>query len=116
LKKYEALMILDTGAKEDSQKDILARVKKDIEQAGGRVEKIEELGPRPFSYVTSKKTSGFYVNVLFQAPEKALKDLTAKFHLDTELYRWQFTEVIPEPKMKPKKKKKLEAAAAAAKA
>ncbi len=105
-------MILDTGAKEESEKDILARVQKDIEQAGGRVETIQKLGPRPFSYKSNQKTSGFYANVLFQAPEKSLKDLTAKFHLDTELFRWQFTEVVPEPKLKKKKaKKKTEVAA-----
>ena len=96
LNKYEALMILDTAGREDAEKDIIDRIQKEIQQAGGKVETVQKMGPKPFARVTQKRTMGSYVNFIFAAPGKAIRELDAKFHLDTDLFRWQFTEPLPE--------------------
>ena len=103
MKKYEGLFILDVVGKEDAEKELIERIQKDIEQAGGRVETVQKMGPKPFARPNSKRASGHYVNVIFDVPPKAMAGLDAKFHLDTEMFRWQISEVIPE---KPRKKKK----------
>lgn len=103
MKKYEGLFILDLAGREEAEKDIIDRIQKDIEQAGGRVETVQKMGSKPFARTTSKSAAGHYVNVIFDAPTKAITALDGKFHLDTEMFRWQITEVIPE---KPRKKKK----------
>lgn len=96
LNKYEVLVILDTAGREDAEKDIIDRVQKDIQQAGGKVETVQKMGPKPFARTTQKRTMGSYVNFIFSAPGKAIRELDAKFHLDTDLFRWQFTEPLPE--------------------
>ena len=94
---------MDVVGKEDAEKELIERIQKDIEQVGGRVETVQKMGPKPFARPNSKRASGHYVNVIFEVPPKAMAGLDAKFHLDTEMFRWQISEVIPE---KPRKKKK----------
>jgi len=96
LNKYEALVILDTVGREDAEKDIIERVQKEIQQAGGRVETVQKMGQKPFARTTRKRSAGRYVNFIYAAPGKAIAELDAKFHLDTDLFRWQFTEPLPE--------------------
>ena len=103
LKKYECLLILDTIGKEEAEKEILDRVQKEIQQAGGKVETVQKMGQKPFARNAKGRSAGSYVNIIFGAPGKVLKDLDAKFHLDTELFRWQFSEFVPEPVRKPRR-------------
>ncbi len=103
MKKYEALFILDVVGREDAEKEIIERIQKEIEQAGGSVETVQKMGQRPFARPTSKRSAGHYVNVIFHAPPKAIAALDAKFHLDADLFRWQITEFIPEPERKPRR-------------
>ena len=96
MKKYEGLFILDIAGREDSEKEIVDRIQKAIENAGGRVETVQRMGTRPFARTSRSRSSGYYVNFIFDAPPKALTELDAKFHLETDLFRWQFTEPVPE--------------------
>jgi small subunit ribosomal protein S6 len=114
LKKYEGLIVLDAALKEETERDLVERIQKEIEQAGGRVETVQKMGQRPFARISNKRSAGHYVNFIFHAPGTALKELDAKFRLDADLYRWQFTEWPKE--YKPKKKKDKPKKAAAAKA
>jgi small subunit ribosomal protein S6 len=103
LNEYEALVILDTAGREDAEKDIIERVQKEIQAAGGKVETVQKMGQKPFARTTRKRSAGSYVNFIFAAPGKAIAELDAKFHLDTDLFRWQFTEPLPEePAREPK--------------
>jgi ribosomal protein S6 len=102
LKKYEGLFIVDTAGKEEAEKEIIDRIQKAIEHAGGHVETVQKMGSRPFARTTQKRSAGNYVNVIFAAPPKAIAELDAKFHLETDVFRWQCTEVVPEPVRKPR--------------
>ena len=103
MKTYEGLFILDTGGKEEVSKELVDKLQKAIEQAGGRVDKVQRMGARPFARDTRKRTQGFYVNFVFDAPSKTIAELDAKLHLETEVFRWQFTEWIEPPVRKPRK-------------
>lgn len=112
MKAYEALFILDTAGKEEVSKELVEKIQKEIEQVGGRVETVQKMGLRSFARATRKRSAGFYVNYLFRAPTTAAAALDAKFHLEPEIFRWQFLEVLP---VKERKKKKKKAAAKTAK-
>jgi ribosomal protein S6 len=104
LNKYEGLFILDASAKEETLKEIVDRIQKDIEQAGGQVETVQKMGQRPLARTTAKQSAGYYVNYIFNAPTKAIAELDAKFHLATDVYRWQFTLAPAEqPERKPRR-------------
>ena len=96
MNKYEGLFILDIADKEDVEKDLIERIQKIIQQAGGRVETVQRMGPRPFARNSRQRISGHYVNFIFQAPPQAIAELNAKLHLETEVFRWHFALAAPE--------------------
>ena len=115
MNNYEGLFILDASVKEEDLKATIERIQKDIEQAGGRVDNVVQLGQRPLARTTVKWSSGFYVNVVFSAPTTVVTELNAKLKLDAAVYRWQFTRAIEETaKQKAKRLKKKEKAGARA--
>ena len=105
MKTYEGLFILDTAGKEEVSKELVDKIQKEIEHAGGRVAKVQRMGARPFARDTRERSSGYYVNFIFDAPPTAIAELDAKLHLETEAFRWQFTEAEPEPP--PRKPRRL---------
>ena len=105
MKTYEGLFILDTGGKEEPPKELVDKLQKNIEHAGGRVDKVQRMGVRPFARDTRNRTSGYYVNFVFDAPSTAIAELDAKLHLETEVFRWEFSVAPPEPP--PRKPRKI---------
>jgi ribosomal protein S6 len=103
-------LIVDVIGREEAEKDIIDRVQKEIEQVGGFVETVQKMGAKPFARATSKRSAGHYINIIFRAPPQAIAALDAKFHLDTDLFRWQFT-VREEEKARPARKPRKTAAA-----
>jgi ribosomal protein S6 len=109
LNKYEGLFILQSAAtsKEEQVKEAVEKVQNIIEQAGGRVATVQKMGQRPFAREGGKQGMGFYVNYIFLAPPAAIAELDARFHLDPDVFRWQFTRAQPprrEAKRKPRQK------------
>jgi small subunit ribosomal protein S6 len=97
LKTYEGLFIVDTAGKEEVSNELVNKIQKSIEHAGGRVDKVQRMGIRPFARDTRKRTSGYYLNFIFDAPPKAIAELDAKLHLESEVFRWLFSVAPPEP-------------------
>ena len=99
MKKYEGLFILNTAGKEEGIKEIIDRISDEISKAGGKVETVQKMDKRPFSRVADKKhTTGFYVNVIFEADPKSVAGLKTRFGLNDEVFRVMFTEA-PAPKL-----------------
>ena len=103
MKRYEGLFILNTAAKEEGIKDIIDHISNDITAAGGKVETVQKMDKRPFSRVADKKyTSGFYVNVIFEAGPTAVTQLRQKFALHNDVFRVLFSSApaVAEPATK----------------
>jgi ribosomal protein S6 len=99
VKKYEGLFILNTAGKEEGVKEVIDRISAEITNAGGKVETVQKMDKRPFSRVADKKwTSGFFVNVIFEAAPKSLAALKVRFGLNDEVFRVMFTDA-PAPKL-----------------
>ena len=98
MKRYEALFILNTAAKEEGIKDIIDKISAEISAGGGKVETVQKMDKKNFTRIADKKfTSGFYVNVIFESKPDALASLRNRFALNDEVFRALFT-VAPEPK------------------
>ncbi len=91
--RYECLMILDTGGKDDALQGIVERLQKDYESEGAKVEQVQRMDRRNFSYVAGKLSSGYYVNFVFEAQPDAIDKLKAKFRLDKEVYRQHYQKL-----------------------
>lgn len=93
MKRYEGLFVLNTTGKEEGIKEIIDHISADITAAGGKIETVQKMDKRPFSRVADKKfTSGFYVNVIFEAPSNAIVQLNQKVKLNDDVFRVMFTE------------------------
>ena len=93
MKRYEGLFILNSAGKEEGIKDIIDKVSADINAAGGKIETVQKMDKRAFARVADKKfSSGFYVNVIFEAPAPAIAQLSHKFEMNDDVFRVLFTE------------------------
>ena len=96
VKRYEGLFILNPPAKEDGVKEIMDKLQKEIEKAGGKVETTQKMDKKSFVRVADKKHSaGFYVNFIFEAPEAAIDAIRAHLRMDDDVFRVLFTVAPP---------------------
>lgn len=96
MKRYEGLFILNAPAKEDGVKEIMDKLQKEIEKAGGKVETTQKMDKKSFARVADKKYSGgFYVNFIFEAPETAVDAIRAHLRMDEDVFRVLFTVAPP---------------------
>src|SRR5437763_15250705 len=102
-RRYEALLVLNTQAKEDNVKEMIERLESEFEKEGAKVEQVQKMDKRHFSYVAGPLDSGFYVNFVFRAEPQLITKLRSKFKLDPEVYRQNYQR-LPENKEKAPKK------------
>ncbi len=107
MKRYEGLFILNTAGKEEGVTDLIEKLRTDINAAGGKVETVQKMDKRPFARVADKKhSSGFYLNVIFEAAPAAIAPLRAKFALNADVFRVSFTNAptpVPDKAQKAQK-------------
>ncbi|MBI5800283.1 MAG: 30S ribosomal protein S6 [Verrucomicrobia bacterium] len=97
MKRYEGLFILNTVGKEEGVTELIEKVRAEINAAGGKVETVQKMDKRPFSRVADKKhSSGFYMNVIFEALPAAIAPMRAKLALNADVFRVSFT-LAPAP-------------------
>jgi small subunit ribosomal protein S6 len=102
-RRYEALLVLNTQAKEDTVREIIHRLESEFQKEGAQIEQVQKMDRRQFSYVSGPLDSGYYVNFVFNADPGLVVKLRAKFKLDPEIYRQNYQR-LPEKKEKPAKK------------
>ncbi|MDD2710129.1 MAG: 30S ribosomal protein S6 [Verrucomicrobiae bacterium] len=89
-KSYEGLFILNTAGREESSKDIIEKLEKEIQGFGGKSSKVERMDKRPFARIAHKVESGYYVNIVFDIEPAKLPALRAKLKLEDDVFRMLF--------------------------
>ena len=92
-KRYEALMVINTQGTEDSVKEIVDRLETEFEKEGARIEQVQKMDRRQFSYVAGPLDAGYYVNFVFEADPQLVTKLRSKFKLDPEVYRQHYQQL-----------------------
>jgi ribosomal protein S6 len=103
--RYEGLLVLNIKGTEEGAKEVIERLEGEFKKEGARVEQVQKMDRRQFSYVAGPLDSGYYVNFVFQAEPNVITKLRARFTLDEEIYRQHYQKLGA---------KKTEKAAAAA--
>jgi small subunit ribosomal protein S6 len=93
MKKYEAMIVLDTKGKDESIDSLIKTVSTEIEKAGGKLDQIDQIGKRKFPYSPRHVESGYFVNFFFQAAPAALDALRARLQLNDSVYQ-QYYQVV----------------------
>ena len=105
--RYEALLVLNTQAKEDTVKEIIDRLESEFQKEGAQIEQVQKMDKRPFSYVAGPLDSGYYVNFVFNADPQLIPKLRAKFKLDSEVYRQNYQRLAAKKEQKERPSNKL---------
>src|SRR5437868_7038952 len=90
MNRYEALLVLNTQGKDDTLKEIVDRLQSEFEREGAKVEQVQKMDKRQFSYVAGELDTGHYVNFIFAADPQLITKLRSKFKLDPEVYRQHY--------------------------
>jgi len=93
MNRYEALLILNTKGGDESVKELIDRLEGDFGKDGARIETIQKMDRRPFSYVAGKVDSGFFVNFIFEGTPAIVEKLRARFKLDSDVYRQHYQKL-----------------------
>jgi small subunit ribosomal protein S6 len=110
INRYEALLVLNTQGKDDTVKDVVDRLESEFEKEGAKIEQVQKMDKRQFSYVAGELDAGYYVNFVFNADSQLIAKLRAKFNLDPEIYRQHFQRLKPKSEKTQSPPKKLAAA------
>lgn len=102
--RYEGLLVLNIKGTEEGAKEVIERLEGEFKKEGARVEQVQKMDRKAFSYTAGPLDSGYFVNFVFQAEPKTIDKLRARFKLDEEVYRQHYQKLAP---------KKAEAATAA---
>ena len=98
--RYEGLLVLNIKGTEEGAKEVIERLEGDFKKEGAKVEQVQKMDRRQFSYVAGPLDSGYYVNFVVQAEPKVINKLRARFTLDEEIYRQHYQKLgakKPEP-------------------
>ena len=91
--RYECLMVLDVKGKEDGAKEIIEHLEKVFSKEGAKVEQVQRMERRQFTYVAGELDSGFFANFVFEAESKTIDKLRGKLKLDPSVYRQHYQKL-----------------------
>lgn len=98
MKRYEALLALDTRGKEDTAKETIERLEKVIAAEGATIEQVQRLEKRELSYESHHTKSAYYVNFVFAAEPATIDKIRRKLKLDADVMLQNYLQL---PSKKP---------------
>ena len=71
-RRYEALLVLNTHAKEENVKEMIERLESEFEKEGAKVEQVQKMDKRHFSYMAGALDAGYYVNFILNIDPRSI--------------------------------------------
>ena len=91
--RYEGLLVLNVKGNEEGAKEVIERLEGEFKKEGAKIEQVQKMDRRQFSYTAGKLESGYYVNFIFNAPAASIDKLKARFTLDEDVYRQHYQKL-----------------------
>ena len=88
---YEILLLLDPDLAEESQAEVITRVRGLIEKGGGTFVRHDAWGKRKLAYEIDKKADGNYHLLLFSSPPATLDEISRVLKIDDNVMRHMAT-------------------------
>ncbi len=83
--RYEILLALNAAGKEEINKDLIERLEKTLAAEGAKIEQVQRLERREFSYPHDKLKGAYFVNFVITAVPAAVAKIRSKLTLDEEV-------------------------------
>jgi len=88
LRHYETMFITKPTLSDDEKAQIVENIKKAIEENGGEVVAIDNIGVRELAYPINKFERGHYYIVYYKAPANAVLELERQMRYNEDLLRF----------------------------
>ncbi len=88
LNNYETVFILTPVLSDDQVKEAVKKYSDKITNAGGKIVNHEDWGLKKLAYNITKKSSGFYHLIEFEAEGSFIKDYEVSFKRDEKVLRF----------------------------
>jgi small subunit ribosomal protein S6 len=88
MRKYELTIIVNPNLEKTDLEKMLEKVKKTIEDAGGKVGEIKEWGMKPLAYILKKQKQGIFYLLSCELEGKEAKAVRDKLKLEELLLRF----------------------------
>jgi len=85
---YEMTYILNPVLDEEKFSEMVSFVNKLIEDNGGDIVEVDEWGVKKLAYEMDKKSTGFYVNMYFNAPGTAIEVVERNMRIHDDIMRY----------------------------
>lgn len=91
---YEILLLLDPELPEERQTDVVARLRDQVEKAGGSFARHDQWGRRKLAYEIDRKGEGFYHLLHVTCEPEALDEVSRVLKIDDGVLRHMATRRI----------------------
>jgi small subunit ribosomal protein S6 len=85
---YEMTYILNPVLEEEKFSEIVSYVNKLIEDNNGEIVEVDEWGVKKLAYDIDKKSTGYYVNLYFNAPPEAIELIERSMRIHDDIMRY----------------------------
>jgi small subunit ribosomal protein S6 len=85
---YEMTYILNPVLDEEKFSELVSFVNKLIEDNGGEIVEVDEWGIKKLAYEIDKKSTGYYVNLYFNAPAEAIAVVERNMRIHDDIMRY----------------------------
>jgi len=104
LRDYETVVIYDPSLDESGFDQQVAGFSQAIEQAGGRLSRVDKWGKRQLAYPIRKKDDGYYAVIKYRCDSGSVRELERRLRLN-ELVLREMTVIDESGKYEEKQKK-----------
>lgn len=87
MRGYELTLIFHPGLEKTDQEKLLDKVKKIVEDATGKVVKVDEWGKKLLSYPIAKQKEGVYILLTLELEGKEAQKLEEKLKIEEKVLR-----------------------------
>ena len=85
---YELTYILTSVLSADQIAEVVSKITAAVENAGGTIKQVDQLGMQRLAYPVAKKRNGFYVNMYFEGPGTMVARLERLLTIDDHVLRY----------------------------
>lgn len=96
MRQYELTYIIRPDLDEEAVAAVAQRVEQVIRDHGGRVLKVEPWGKRPLAYSIRRYNEGYYLLLLTELNEAAIREIERHMKLSEDIIRYLLVRVEPE--------------------
>ena len=87
INKYELMLITNPNADEERQKEIVDRLRTNIEKDDGTIVGVDEWGKKKLAYEIKKETEGVYTVITFTSTPQTLAEVERVLGITDEVLR-----------------------------